>query len=86
MAEHFISYKIHSGVIGNKHEGKHIKNTKRLRKPKSFDMQVGAIQLMVLLFVFREHPSQVCKGTHAPELISRPVNTFVDYVSRGHTQ
>ena len=49
-------------------------------------MQVGAIQLMVLLFVFREHHCQVCKVTHAPELISRPVNTFVVSVSREHTQ
>ena len=49
-------------------------------------MQVGAIQLMVLLFVFREQPCKVYYCTHAPELISRPVNTFVDPVSREHTQ
>ena len=35
VAEHFISYNIHNGIIGIKHEGKHIKNTKRHRKPKS---------------------------------------------------
>ena len=45
-------------------------------------MQVGAIQLMVLLFVFREQPCKVAQ--HAPELISRPVNTYVDSVSREH--
>ena len=49
-------------------------------------MQVGAIQLTVLLFVFRERPCQVRKGTHAPELISRPVNTSVNYASGEHTQ
>ena len=53
---------------------------------KVIEMQVGAIQLMVLHFVFREHPCQVCTGTHAPELSSRPVSTFVDSVSREHTQ
>ena len=83
----FISYNIHNGIIGIKHEGKHIKNTKRLRKPKSMKYKwVQYSSCMVLLLVFREHPCQVCKGTHAPELISHPVNTFVNSVSREHTQ
>ena len=56
------------------------------QQTKVNEMQVGAIQLMVLLFVFREQHCQVCYCTHAPELISRPVNTFVDSVSREHTQ
>ena len=49
-------------------------------------MQVGAMQLMVLIVVFREHPCQVCKDAHAPELIRRPVHTFVSSVSRELTQ
>ena len=35
VAEHFISYNIHKGIIGIKHEGKHIRNTKIFPKPKS---------------------------------------------------
>ena len=35
VAEHSIRYTIHNGINGIKNEGKHIKNTKRLRKPKS---------------------------------------------------
>ena len=35
VAEHFFSYNIHNGIIGIKHEGKHIMNKKILRKPKS---------------------------------------------------
>ena len=41
---------------------------------------------IMFFFVFREHPCQVCRGTHAPELIRRPVNTFVNYVFIEHTQ
>ena len=52
MVDHFISYNIHNGIIGIKHEGRHVKN-------KVNDMQVGAIQLMVLLFVFREQSKPV---------------------------
>ena len=52
-------------------------------------MQVGAIQLMTwYCFLCSESTPdcQVCKGTQSPQLISRPVNTFVDSVSREHTQ
>ena len=55
MAEHFISYNIHNGIIGIKHEGKHIKNRKRLRKPV-IEMQVGEIQLMVLFLCVQSAP------------------------------
>ena len=44
------------------------------------------MQLIVLIVVFREHPCQVCKDTHAPELIRRSAHTFVSYVSRELTQ
>ena len=40
----------------------------------------------ILHFVFREYPCQVGKGTHAPEFIRRPVNTFANYVFIEHTQ
>ena len=47
---------------------------------KAQDMQIGAMQLMVLIFVFREHPC------HDPELIRRPAHTSVSSVSREPTQ
>ena len=62
------------------------KEHEKTPQTKVIEMQVGAIQLMVLLFVFREQHCEVCYCTHAPELISRPVYTFVDSVSRDHTQ
>ena len=85
VAEHFISYNIHNGIIGIKHEGKHIKDTKRLRKPKSLKCKWVQYSSWYCCLCSESTPVK-CKGTHAPELISRPVNTFVVSLSREHTQ
>ena len=77
VAEPFIRCTVHNEIDGIKNEGKLIKNTKNIPQTKVQEMQIGAMQLMVLIVVFREHPSQVCKDAHAPELIRRPVHTFV---------
>ena len=66
-----------------------LRTRKKTPQTKINEMQVGAIQHMALLFVFREHPCQVCKGTHASELtivVQLIGPTFVNSVSREHTQ
>ena len=45
------------------------KEHEKTPQAKVIEMRVSAIQLMVLLFVFREQPCKVYYCTHAPELI-----------------
>ena len=50
-------------------------------------MQVGAIQLMVLILCSESTPLKFVRAhTHAPELIRRPGHMFVSSVSREQTQ
>ena len=86
VAEHFIRYTVHNGIYGIKKRRKTQQEHEKTPQTIVQEMQVGSMQLMVLIFVFREHPCQVCKVTHTPKLIRRPAHTFVSSVSREHTQ
>ncbi len=84
LAEHFIRYTIHNGINGIKNEGRHIKNTKPLRKPKCKLVQCSS---WYWFLCSESTPVKFVRAhAHAPELIRRSAHTFVSSESREHTQ
>ena len=85
MADHFISYNIHNGIIGIKHEG----NTLRTRKDSANQSHLNASGCNTahgIGFCVQRAPLSSVQGHAWSGVDYRPVNTFVDSVFGENTQ